>query len=100
MAPISLNLAKRKENDPVCHHDIEERCQVADRVLIMTARRALFNTRRCRSSGPRHLDSPGNSKKRYRIFQLMGMSLRVGRNRRVEAACQAVALERILIKGI
>jgi len=28
--------------------------------------------------GPRHLDSPGYLEKRDRIFQLMGMSLRVG----------------------
>ncbi len=46
-------------------HDIEEAVQLADRILIDLPR-------------PRHLDSPGYLEKRDRIFQLMGMSLRVG----------------------
>jgi len=60
-------------------HDIEEAVQLAGRILIMTARPATIQevvdvdlTR------PRHLDSPGYLEKRDRIFQLMGMSLRVG----------------------
>jgi ABC-type proline/glycine betaine transport system ATPase subunit len=47
-------------------HDIEEAVQLADRILIDLPR-------------PRHLDSPGYLEKRDRIFQLMGMSLRVGK---------------------
>jgi ABC-type nitrate/sulfonate/bicarbonate transport system ATPase subunit len=60
-------------------HDIEEAVQVADRVLIMTARPATIqDVVDVDLLRPRHLDSPGYLEKRDRIFQLMGMSLRVG----------------------
>jgi len=60
-------------------HDIEEAVQVADRVLIMTARPATIQeVVDVDLPRPRHLDSPGYLEKRDRIFQLMGMSLRVG----------------------
>jgi len=60
-------------------HDIEEAVQVADRVLIMTARPATIqDVVDVDLPRPRHLDSPGYLEKRDRIFQLMGMSLRVG----------------------
>jgi ABC-type nitrate/sulfonate/bicarbonate transport system ATPase subunit len=60
-------------------HDIEEAVQVADRVLIMTARPATIQeVVDIDLPRPRHLDSPGYLEKRDRIFQLMGMSLRVG----------------------
>ncbi len=60
-------------------HDIEEAVQLADRILIMTARPATIqDVVDVDLPRPRHLDSPGYLEKRDRIFQLMGMSLRVG----------------------
>jgi len=60
-------------------HDIEEAVQLADRILIMTARPATIQeVVDIDLPRPRHLDSPGYLEKRDRIFQLMGMSLRVG----------------------
>ena len=60
-------------------HDIEEAVQLADRILIMTARPATIQeVVDVDLPRPRHLDSPGYLEKRDRIFQLMGMSLRVG----------------------
>src|SRR5437762_1986001 len=60
-------------------HDIDEAIYMSDRIMIMTARPGTIqevvdvDLRR-----PRHLDSPGYLEKRDHIFQLMGMSLRVG----------------------
>jgi NitT/TauT family transport system ATP-binding protein len=60
-------------------HDIEEAVQLADRILIMTARPATIqDVVDVDLPRPRHLDSPSYLEKRDRIFQLMGMSLRVG----------------------
>jgi NitT/TauT family transport system ATP-binding protein len=60
-------------------HDIEEAVQLADRILIMTARPATIQeVVDVDLPRPRHLDSPFYLEKRDRIFQLMGMSLRVG----------------------
>jgi NitT/TauT family transport system ATP-binding protein len=60
-------------------HDIEEAVQLADRVLIMTPRPATIQeVVDVDLPRPRHLDSPGYLEKRDRIFQVMGMSLRVG----------------------
>jgi NitT/TauT family transport system ATP-binding protein len=60
-------------------HDIEEAVQLADRILIMTPRPATIQeVVDVDLPRPRHLDSPGYLEKRDRIFQLMGMSLRVG----------------------
>ena len=60
-------------------HDIEEAVQLADRVLIMTPRPGTIQEAvDVDLPRPRHLDSPGYLEKRDRIFQVMGMSLRVG----------------------
>ena len=60
-------------------HDIEEAVQLADRVLIMTPRPATIEeVVDVDLPRPRYLDSAGYLEKRDRIFQVMGMSLRVG----------------------
>jgi NitT/TauT family transport system ATP-binding protein len=60
-------------------HDIEEAVQLADRVLVMSKRPATIQEEvRIDIPRPRDLDSPGYLRTRDRIFEAMGMSLRVG----------------------
>jgi NitT/TauT family transport system ATP-binding protein len=60
-------------------HDIEEAVQLADRVLVMSARPATIQeVVDVDLPRPRHLDSPEYLAKRDRIFEAMGLSLRVG----------------------
>ena len=68
-----------RRNDPVRYPRHQEAVELADRIPIMTARPATIqDVVDIDLPGPRHLDSPGYLEKRDRIFQLMGMSLRVG----------------------
>jgi NitT/TauT family transport system ATP-binding protein len=60
-------------------HDIEEAVQLAERVLVLSARPATIQEIvDIDLPRPRYLDSPGYLEKRDRIFQAMGLSLRVG----------------------
>jgi ABC-type nitrate/sulfonate/bicarbonate transport system ATPase subunit len=60
-------------------HDIEEAVQLAERVLVMSARPATIQEIvDVDLARPRYLDSAGYLEKRDRIFQAMGLSLRVG----------------------
>lgn len=60
-------------------HDVEEAVQLADRILIMSQRPATINAVvPVELPRPRHLDSPAYLETRDRIFELMGMSLRIG----------------------
>ena len=61
-------------------HDIEEAVQLADRVVIMSARPAKILTEiMVNLPRPRDLDSRGYLEVRDEIFHTMGMSLKVGR---------------------
>jgi NitT/TauT family transport system ATP-binding protein len=60
-------------------HDIEEAVQLADRIFVMTQRPATIQKIvDVDLPRPRNLDSPDYLRTRDEIFQLMGMSLRVG----------------------
>jgi NitT/TauT family transport system ATP-binding protein len=60
-------------------HDIEEAVQLADRVLVMSARPGrIQHVVDVDLPRPRDLDSPRYLEKRDEIFHVMGMSLRVG----------------------
>ncbi|MES2476097.1 MAG: ABC transporter ATP-binding protein [Verrucomicrobiota bacterium] len=60
-------------------HDIEEAVQLSDTVLVMSKRPATVrSTERIELPRPRDLDSPGYLHARDRIFQEMGMSLKIG----------------------
>lgn len=60
-------------------HDIEEAVQLADRVIIMSRRPATIQqVVPVDLPRPRDLDSPGYLHTRDEIFQLMGMSVRIG----------------------
>ena len=60
-------------------HDIEEAVQLADRVLVMSQRPATIQeVVEIDLARPRDLDSAGYLAKRDQIFNVMGMSLRVG----------------------
>jgi NitT/TauT family transport system ATP-binding protein len=61
-------------------HDIEEAVQLADRVVILSARPATIQTEVVVNlPRPRDLDSRGYLEVRDEIFHIMGMSLKVGR---------------------
>ncbi len=60
-------------------HDVEEAVQLADRIVVMSSRPAVI-TRQVgiELERPRNLDSPAYIEMRDHIFDLLGMSLKVG----------------------